>query len=288
MFRLQRKQRHDLPEKAQLSKYYEMDGALRAYANRMAVLGLLCGSVGRHRPGSVCLRPAAAASRDPCRPGGRGDGRRRRHGAAQPRACPSGTGAGDSGNGTGSTPSDIEGRAMARRFLSTYLTYTPANVERQYADALNMMTANLRSSHHEQISRGRHARENQNRLHHVEHQDSLDRTRSERAVDVPDFRRRKKFTGSRAQRIEQTEKMVCRYQVRLVFSGRTQLQPTGLLSGSSGKTRLVGERDIDLDQRSTLLDAVKPHGDRSHSQLETTRSETRADALRGVHVDVSR
>ena len=44
MFRLQRKQRHDLPEKAQLSKYYEMDGALRAYANRMAVLGLLCGT----------------------------------------------------------------------------------------------------------------------------------------------------------------------------------------------------------------------------------------------------
>ena len=43
MFRLQRKQRHDIPEKAQLSKYYEMDGALRAYANRMAVLGLLCG-----------------------------------------------------------------------------------------------------------------------------------------------------------------------------------------------------------------------------------------------------
>ncbi|MBK7926014.1 MAG: hypothetical protein IPJ98_00555 [Bryobacterales bacterium] len=35
--------RERLPEKAQLSKYYEMDGALRAYANRMAVLGLVCG-----------------------------------------------------------------------------------------------------------------------------------------------------------------------------------------------------------------------------------------------------
>ena len=43
MFGLRRKQRSDLPEKAQLSKYYEMDGALRAYANRMAVLGLTCG-----------------------------------------------------------------------------------------------------------------------------------------------------------------------------------------------------------------------------------------------------
>lgn len=37
--------RDQLPEKAQLSKYYEMDGALRAYANRMAVLGLVCGSL---------------------------------------------------------------------------------------------------------------------------------------------------------------------------------------------------------------------------------------------------
>ena len=45
MFGLKRKQRSDLPEKAQLSKYYEMDGALRAYANRMAILGLTCGGL---------------------------------------------------------------------------------------------------------------------------------------------------------------------------------------------------------------------------------------------------
>jgi hypothetical protein len=31
--------------KAHLSKHYEMDGALRAYANRMAVLGLTCGAL---------------------------------------------------------------------------------------------------------------------------------------------------------------------------------------------------------------------------------------------------
>ena len=45
MFGMKRKQRGELPEKAQLSKYYEMDGALRAYANRMAVLGLTCGGL---------------------------------------------------------------------------------------------------------------------------------------------------------------------------------------------------------------------------------------------------
>ena len=36
----EREERNDLPDKAQLTKYYEMDGALRAYANRMAVLGI--------------------------------------------------------------------------------------------------------------------------------------------------------------------------------------------------------------------------------------------------------
>jgi len=45
MLGLKRKQRGELAHKAQLSKYYEMDGALRAYANRMAVLGLTCGAL---------------------------------------------------------------------------------------------------------------------------------------------------------------------------------------------------------------------------------------------------
>lgn len=45
MFGFKRKQRSEFPEKAQLSNYYEMDGALRAYANRMAILGLTCGGL---------------------------------------------------------------------------------------------------------------------------------------------------------------------------------------------------------------------------------------------------
>src|SRR5260370_38331810 len=43
MFGIKKKQRSALPEKQQLTKYYEMDGALRAYANRMALLGMTCG-----------------------------------------------------------------------------------------------------------------------------------------------------------------------------------------------------------------------------------------------------
>ncbi|MGD0625800.1 MAG: DUF367 domain-containing protein [Thermodesulfobacteriota bacterium] len=44
----------------------------------------------------------------------------------------------------GEQPADIEGRAMVRKFLENYLTYTPTTLEKNWADALNMMTANLR------------------------------------------------------------------------------------------------------------------------------------------------
>jgi type IV secretory pathway TrbF-like protein len=43
MFGSSKKERSKLPERQQLTKYYEMDGALRAYANRIAVLGIICG-----------------------------------------------------------------------------------------------------------------------------------------------------------------------------------------------------------------------------------------------------
>ena len=57
-----------------------------------------------------------------------------------------------------------------------------------------------------------------------------------------------------SQRIEYTEKMVCRYQVRLVYAGRSQINPTGLLVGEFWEQQMVGERNIGLEQRSTLLD----------------------------------
>ena len=49
------------------------------------------------------------------------------------------------GSSPGEQPADIEGRAMVRRFLENYLTYTPTTLEKNWADALNMMTHNLRT-----------------------------------------------------------------------------------------------------------------------------------------------
>ena len=42
-------------------------------------------------------------------------------------------------------PTELEAKAVVRRFLEHYLAYTPATVDQNLATALNMMTANLRT-----------------------------------------------------------------------------------------------------------------------------------------------
>ena len=253
MFGLKRKQRSELPEKAQLSKYYEMDGALRAYANRMAILGLTCGAfailslglfayVRLQSPVVIRVDQAGEASVVG------GDTVRVRDGFLETVRASAG-----SGEDVGSAPSDIEGRAVVRKFLMTYLTYTPANVERQYADALNMMTLNFRTL----------------TMNKFREDDTLGRIKADSITSSIKIRSIEPVPGMpwvyqvfaakeihrlSSQRIEQTEKMVCRYQVRLVFGGRSQVHPTGLLVGEFWEQQMVGERDIGLEQMSTLLD----------------------------------
>jgi hypothetical protein len=245
--------RERLPEKAQLSKYYEMDGALRAYANRMAVLGLVCGALAITALGLfayVRLQPPVVIRVD-------GTGEASVVAGETVRVGSNGTlktsKSSTSADASGSAPSDIEGRAVVRRFLTTYLTYTPANVERQYADALNMMTHNFRTF----------------TMNRFREDDTLGKIKAEAITSSLKIRSIEPVPGMpwvyqvfaakeihrlNAQRIEHTERMVCRYQVRLVYSGRTTLHPTGLLVGEFWEQQMVGEKNIDLQQRSLMLD----------------------------------
>ena len=59
-----RNERSALPEKQQLTKYYEMDGALRAYAESHGPARHDVRSVRPGHPGPLCLCPVAAAGRD--------------------------------------------------------------------------------------------------------------------------------------------------------------------------------------------------------------------------------
>lgn len=253
MFGLKRKQRSELPEKAQLSRYYEMDGALRAYANRMAVLGITCGVLAM---GSLALfayvrlQPPVVIRVDQAGEASVVAGDTVSVGRGFLTTLKASAAAGES---PGSAPSDVEGKAVVRRFLTTYLTYTPANVERQYADALNMMTMNFRTL----------------TLNKLREDDTVGKIKADSITSSMKIRSMEAVPGMpwvyqvfaakeihrlNTQRIEHTERMVCRYQVRLVYAGRSQTHPTGLLVGEFWEQQMVGERDIDLEQRSALLD----------------------------------
>ncbi len=230
-----------------------MDGALRAYANRMAILGLTCGILAVGSLGLfayIRLQPPVVIRVDQTgevtvvagQTVGIKDGLLS---IVQASAVP--------GEETGSAPSDVEGRAVVRKFLTSYLTYTPANVERQYAEALNMMTLNFRTL----------------TMNRFREDDTLGRIKADSITSSVKIRSIEPVAGMpwvyqvfaakeihrlNAQRIEYTEKMVCRYQVRLVYAGRSQFHPTGLLVGEFWEQQMVGERDIGLEQRSTLLE----------------------------------
>jgi hypothetical protein len=253
MLGLKRKSRNELPPKAQLSKYYEMDGALRAYANRMAVLGLTCGVLAIGSLGLfayVRLQPPVVIRVDQTGEATvvAGESVRVKEGLVTVVQA-----SGKQANDAGSAPSDVEGRAVVRKFLTSYLTYTPSNVERQYADALNMMTLNFRTL----------------TMNKFREDDTLGKIKADSITSSVKLRSIEPVPGLpwvyqvfaakevhrlNSQRIEYTEKMVCRYQVRLVYAGRSQINPTGLLVGEFWEQQMVGERDIDLEQKSTLLD----------------------------------
>jgi hypothetical protein len=238
MFGSSKKDRSKLPERQQLTKYYEMDGALRAYANRIAVLGMICGvlAVGALSLFAyVRLQPPVVIRVDNA--GANGLLGLIKVSASAPE----------------NSPGEVEGRAITRRFLTNYLTYTPANVERQYAEALNMMTLNFR-----QLTMNKFREEDILGKVKTDAITSSIKIRSiEPAQGMPwtfQVFAAKEVHRLNQQRIEYTEKMVCRYQVRLVYTGRSAMNPTGLYVGEFWEQQMVGEKDIDLDQRSGLLD----------------------------------
>src|SRR5467141_2115663 len=122
----------DAPEKLRYSRYYEHDGILRAYANRAMVLAFLCvptTMLALAFAVYVRLQPPTVIRVDE-------NGQATILGVKKPGVSVT--------QGTGSEPTEFEKRAFVRLFLERYLNFSPTNVSRNWADSLNMMTANLR------------------------------------------------------------------------------------------------------------------------------------------------
>ena len=149
-------------------------------------------------------------------------------------------------------PTDLEGRAVVRRFLENYLIYTPDSVDRNFAEALNVMTSNLRSY----------------TLSKLRDDDTEGKVKEDHIIS--DFRVRSLehvkntpwtylvFGVKEVHRLkngaEVTDRIVGRYNVRLVQDRRSESNPSGLLVAEFSEQQMVGERDGDLLQQSKLLE----------------------------------
>jgi hypothetical protein len=231
-------------DKAHYSRYYEHDGMLRAYANRSMVLALLFGVVAM---GSMAfavyvrLQPPTVirvgADGDATVVGGTPF-------SARPRGLTFLASAAEAG------PSEVEAKAVVRRFLDHYLNYTPATVDKQMADALNLMTGNFRT-----LVMGR--LRDDDTIYKIQ-DDHIISNFTVRNIDVVKGNPLT-YTAFGVKEIhrlknrqETTDHIVGRYSVRLVFDRRSEYNPSGLLVADYWEQQMVGEKNTGLEQTDEL------------------------------------
>ena len=239
-----------VPERVRYTKYYEHGGQLRAYANRSMLMAGLFGVIALVSLGFaiyVRLQPATvirlSADGEATVVGGRPTG-----------SVPALTRAGllsFLAASTEAAPADIEGRAVIRKFLESYMRYTPTSVDKNLADALNMMTANLRMYS----------------LNLLRDQDLIGKINEEQITSSFKIRSIEPLPGQpwayqafgvkEVHRVrnksEVTDRIVGKYYVRLIQDRRTERVPSGLLVAEYKEEQMVGDKDIGLLQESTLL-----------------------------------
>jgi type IV secretory pathway TrbF-like protein len=231
------------------TKYYEHDGMLRAYANRSMVLAMIFGALAMASLGFaiyVRIQPPTVIRVD-------------RDGNAFTIAGPHmrktapldlSFDPAPSDSVPGIDPSDIEGRAVVRQFLTRYLSYTPDSVDRNLAEALNMMTANLRLY----------------TMNKLRDEDTVGKIRTDHMISDFEIRSIERVKGTpwtytvfgakEIHRVknetEATDQIVAKYTVRLVETSRSETNPSGLLVAEYGEEQMVGDRETGLQQRSDL------------------------------------
>ena len=225
-------------------KYYEHDGMLRAYANRAMVLAFVFGFIALTSFGFaiyVRLQPPTVIRVDK-------DGNASVVGAARlgpPKLF------GFSAEAAAETaPTDLEGRAVVRHFLENYLIYTPDSVDHNFAEALNLMTGNLRTY----------------TLSKLRDDDTVGKIKEDHIIS--DFQVRSLehvrntpwtyvvFGVKEVHRVkngaEVTDRIVAQYNVRLVEGRRSDLNASGLLVGEYSEQAMVGDRNTGLVQHGGL------------------------------------
>lgn len=235
--------KEEAPEKLEYSRYYEHDGALRAYANRAMLLAFLCvplAVVAVAMAAYVRLQPPTVIRVDATGVASM-VGR-----TATPAKLPLSI-----AQGSGAEPTDLERRAFVRLFLERYLNFSPDSVNRNWADGLNMMTANLR-----RVTLNAIEKDNTVGKIHDEQITSVFHLRSiEPAKDDP--LTLTVFGVKEVHRVrdhqEATDKLVGEYHIRLITEPRSEQNPGGLLLAEYGERLIEGERRDALAQETSFI-----------------------------------
>jgi hypothetical protein len=238
-----------LPEISRYTKYYEHDGMLRAYANRSMVLAMIFGVLATASLGFaiyVRVQPPTVIRVDK-------DGNASVVGGPRAGKLVTFSLSADASSEDPSprvAPTDLEGRAVVRQFLTRYLAYTPDSVDRNLAEALNMMTTNFRVYS----------------MNKLRDEDTVGKIKSEHIISDFEIRSMEHVKGTpwtytvfgvkeihRVKKAtEATDQIVGRYNVRLVETTRSETNPSGLLVAEYGEQQMVGEREPGLLQKSAI------------------------------------
>ena len=215
-------------------KYYEMDGALRANANRAWLLAFLTIPVALVAIGFaifVRMQPPTVIRIGP-------------NGDASVLGKPAKGAVSDLA--TGGTDEFLD-EAFVKRFLTSYLNYSPTDVDDHWAGSLNMMTRNLRAYTLKALgdddTRGKI---DDGQVQSVFHLREIDAVAGEPLTylvyGVKDVHHLS--NGN-----ETTDHFVNEYRVRLIADKRSDVNPDGLWIAD------YSERPIDGERRDRILNA---------------------------------
>jgi hypothetical protein len=216
-------------------KFYEMDGALRAYSNRTLVIAGLMGVTAlvavigflfvRMQPPTV-IKVNSQGEAQVLSPYGTSS-----HRGVLPAVFASARSAG---------PDEYEKQAFIKQFLGHYLTYDPHTLGQNWADAMNMMTSNLRHA-----ALGKMQQDNTvGKLEEEQAMSALKVRNLEPSKEDP--LTYEAFGVRTVHRMvndhEAIDKLVEQYHVRLVSMERSAENPDGLLVGEYWSKQIEGEK----------------------------------------------
>ncbi len=230
-------------ENASYRRYYERDGALRAYANRAMVLGFSATAIALLSlafAAYVRLQPPTVI---------RVDANGEASIVGKPQSIARIT---VSQTAADAEATDIEKRAFMKLFLDRYLNFSPSNVGRNWAEALNMMTSNLQRAAIDKMQK-------ENLVGKIQGDQMRSEFQLRRLEPVKDSPLTYTAFGTKEihhvheDHSETMEKIVSEFRLRLVVEKRTEQNPSGLLIGEYWEQPIEGERKNQVLQEAGLV-----------------------------------